>query len=420
MDLFERMGRTLCQRWRERHHDRDAFPEIALQALKEARAHETVTPSALLRWVFEQDTLPPQADIEARFGQPPITLFHDDMFSISALFWLDGTTTIHQHAFSGAFAVLDGSSVHAPYDFERSEQISDAVVRGKLEARGVELLTKGDAHAIHAGSRFVHALFHLDRPSVSLVIRTHDDGRAGPQYAYERSGLGIDPHFQPPTLKKALQCLRMLLKTNDSETLAIVREIVARADAHTAFHVLSVVDADAQAHLFTEALAILDKRDASLAAALGDAVLGQREAREIISLRADIPDAELRYFLALLLNVQSRTAILQLVAARFGDVDLHARIDRWLRELVTAIEDRARRGEKGAKRASESSFVLSSLGARDLWALGRFIRGESDQTIAERAARGEAPQGATMSASESAKLRFVLSFTSLLRPLLSE
>ncbi len=296
MDLFERMGRTLGQRWRARHHERDVFPELALQVLDEARVHDAVTPGALLRWVFEQDPLPTQADLEARFGEPPITLFYDDMFSIGALFWLDGTTSIHQHAFSGAFAVLEGSSVHARYDFERREQTSDADVRGQLRPPGGELRTKGDAHAIYSGPRFIHALFHLDRPSVSLVIRTHNDGHAGPQYDYARPGLGIDPHFAPPTLTKTLQCLGMLLKTSSPETPSLVRALMSRADAHAAFRVLSLIDVHAEPELFTDAVGILEKRDASLASALSDAVLREREAREIASLRADVADPEAPLF----------------------------------------------------------------------------------------------------------------------------
>jgi predicted metal-dependent enzyme (double-stranded beta helix superfamily) len=417
MDLFERMGRTLSQRWRAGHHARDAFPDLALQAIHEARAHEAITPTALLRWVFEQDTLPPQADLDARFGKPPITLFYDDLFSISALFWVDGSTTIHQHAFSGAFSVLEGSSVHARYDFEKHATVSEAVVRGTLTAGGVELLKKGDAHAIYAGPQFIHALFHLDRPSVSLVVRTHSDGYAGPQYSYSRSGLGVDGHFEPPTLTKQLQALTMMLKTGDAQTSAMVRAWMSRADAHTAFQVLSVIDGRAKLDLFTEALAVLDKRDSSLASSIGDAILREREAREIVSLRSDIADPELRYFLALLLNVESRTRILQLVAARYCDGDVHERVDRWLDALVSTLAERARRSEKSG---SETTFAVASLSPRDRWALGRFIRGESDDAIADRASRGEAPGGAAMAASESAKLRFVLSFTSLLRPLVRE
>ena len=423
MDAFAKMGRALSQRWRARHHEREAFPELALEALREGRSHEAVTPTALLRWVFQHDTLPPQADLPGRFGQPPITLFYDDMFSISALFWLDGTTSIHQHAFSGAFAVLDGSSVHARYDFERREQTSDAVVRGELRPRGVELLTKGDAHAIYAGPRFIHALFHLDRPSVSLVIRTHDDGHAGPQYDYSRAGLGVDPHFSPPTLTKTLQCLTMLLKTSSPESPALVRELMSRADAHAAFRVLSLIDVHAEPELFTDAVAVLDKRDASLASALSDAVLREREAREIASLRADIADPELRYFLALLLNapLTRPTSCSSPRRASVTATSTPASI-AGSPPSPPPSANRARRARKKGRSARAKAPSSSLLSPRaDLWALGQFIRGESERSDRSvRASRGEAPNGASMRASESAKLRFILAFTSLLRPFLSD
>ena len=45
--------------------------------------------------------LPEQMDVEAAFGNPPVTLFAGLRFHIDVYFWLDGTTEIHQHAFAG-------------------------------------------------------------------------------------------------------------------------------------------------------------------------------------------------------------------------------------------------------------------------------------------------------------------------------
>ncbi|MFN2514442.1 MAG: hypothetical protein ABR568_23900, partial [Pyrinomonadaceae bacterium] len=55
-------------------------------------------------------SLPHQYDVEGRFGNPPITLFAGPRFHIDVYYWLDGTTSIHQHSFTGAFQVLLGSS----------------------------------------------------------------------------------------------------------------------------------------------------------------------------------------------------------------------------------------------------------------------------------------------------------------------
>jgi len=81
--------------------------------------------------------LVPQKNLDATFGQPPITLFHHDRFYIEALFWLSSTTSIHQHAFAGAFSVLAGSSVQARYRFEPRTGVERRLRFGHVSLRVV-------------------------------------------------------------------------------------------------------------------------------------------------------------------------------------------------------------------------------------------------------------------------------------------
>ena len=92
-------------------------------------------------------------------------------FYIDVLFWLDGTTNIHQHGFWGAFQVLAGSSVHCRFGFDLAEEINHRLRIGKLRLLETELLGLGAIRKILGGELFIHSLFHLDRPSVSIVIR---------------------------------------------------------------------------------------------------------------------------------------------------------------------------------------------------------------------------------------------------------
>jgi hypothetical protein len=193
MDFFRDLGLTILDRWQRADFDGRAFPDIAVAALRERPPSDHVAPMDVVRWVHEAPRLVPQADIETRFGQPPITVFASERFYIDVLFWVDGTTTIHQHRFSGAFHVMEGSSLQSTYRFATERRYSQYLLAGKLELLDVELLTRGDVRAIHAGSELVHALFHLDRPSVSVVVRTRADDFAGPQYTYSRAGLAFDP-----------------------------------------------------------------------------------------------------------------------------------------------------------------------------------------------------------------------------------
>src|SRR4030095_10603662 len=107
-----------------------------------------------------------------------------DKFHIDIYYWLDGTTTIHQHGFSGAFQVFLGSSVHSQYSFEHERRITPHFSVGRVCLNSVELLKEGDIRTIIPGRRFIHSLFHLDRPSATITIRTYETPSALPQYDF--------------------------------------------------------------------------------------------------------------------------------------------------------------------------------------------------------------------------------------------
>ena len=165
---------------------------------------------------------------------------------------------------------------------------------------------------------------------------------------------------------------------------------------------------------------MLEQRDKTLADALSRAVISERDSRELASLRVKVADPDLRYFLALLLNVRSRPTIVRLVGLRFGEANVFERIDGWLQKLVAVITEREREGEKRGGAEADTPFAITALSPSELWTVGQMIRGESDEAIAARASRGEAPRAEAVKASQVARLRFILSFTSLLRPLLTE
>ena len=190
MRALEQLGLDADTIWSACGYDEAAFPDIAAKALQDAALHTHISPLDVIRFVHETPSLPPQEDIESRFGQPPITLFRTDRFYIAALFWVDGTTSIHQHGFSGAFQVLSGSSLHTGYRFQADTVITPRTVIGDLSVGRSELLVQGDVRPITAGDRFIHTLFHLDRPSVSLVMRTFLEPRYQPQYQVLQAGSG--------------------------------------------------------------------------------------------------------------------------------------------------------------------------------------------------------------------------------------
>src|ERR1051326_7259303 len=104
MQFFQELGAGIEQRWRQKNYSEEAFPTIAADALAEADAITNVDPWEIVRQLHAVTDLPHQS-IEDKFSDLPVVLYHGLRFHIDVYFWLDGTTSIHQHGFSGAFQV---------------------------------------------------------------------------------------------------------------------------------------------------------------------------------------------------------------------------------------------------------------------------------------------------------------------------
>ena len=146
LNLVEEMGRYVDQKWQDMQRDERAFSELACNAL--GRFVGATSPRMSANDITQ--ALTAATDISHRdhnsrtFGQPAIRLYSGRGFYIEALFWLDASTAIHQHAFSGAFQVIEGGSVHAVYEFEQQERINSHLLVGKLNLCKAEVLRPGD------------------------------------------------------------------------------------------------------------------------------------------------------------------------------------------------------------------------------------------------------------------------------------
>ena len=182
LDGVDQVGFEIERLWQTTDYDPGQFSDLAVKALIDADLPHRTRPDDVIDWVFGASALPRQQNLPATFGQPPVTLFRSRRFYIEALFWVDGTTSIHQHAFSGAFQVLEGSSIETQYTFEPTRRVSEHFVLGALHVKSTSFLRTGDVRPIRQGRRqLIHSLFHLERPSVTIVVRTFRDGDSGPQ-----------------------------------------------------------------------------------------------------------------------------------------------------------------------------------------------------------------------------------------------
>jgi hypothetical protein len=233
MQFFEDLGRVVEQRWRGKNYSEELFPEIAEQAMGEMDAITHVDPWGIIRCLQEGLEAPPQQ--EQDFGDVSVTVYTAPRFRIDVYYWLDGTTSIHEHGFSGAFQVLLGSSIHSLYSFERELKVNAHFSVGRVLLKGVEGLGKGDVRRILPGGEFIHALFHLDRPSATITIRTHQAPSALPQYCYLKPHVAFDPFYKEPLTAQKIQSVRMLLRMGHPEAYPLIGQMISSADFETVF-----------------------------------------------------------------------------------------------------------------------------------------------------------------------------------------
>ena len=346
MKEFQVLGELIENRWRAQNYSEQLFPETAAQALIEADLPSKIDPWDIIRWVHSTPNLPEQKDIPGRFGNPPITLFAGPRFYIDVYYWLDGTTSIHQHAFTGAFQVLLGSSIHSHYKFREDQILSEHFSVGELELQTVDLLRVNDIKQIRSGSQYIHSLFHLDRPSATITIRTEHTPSASVQYDYRKPYFALNPFFQDVSMMKKQQTVGLLLGMKHKDADSMIGDLIATSDFHTTFFILFDVARHLRSNQMDELFglstgkqrfeALIDRARESHGDLVDKfiSVLDEHERQmNIVGRRNSITGEEHRFFLALLLNISGREKIVELVKQRFPETDPVEKILDWVEEL---------------------------------------------------------------------------------------
>ncbi|HEX8523308.1 MAG TPA: hypothetical protein VF669_13710 [Tepidisphaeraceae bacterium] len=331
--LFKELGDTVLERWKRQNFSLANFPQIATTALDAQSPARKVKLQALVRDFLVNEEQPAQTD--SPFGEPELVVYSHPRFYIQLLFWMDGTTAIHQHEFSGAFHVMHGSSIHAHYEFENAQLVTPYIRVGDLRMEKMEILETGRTLPIVSGEEDIHSLFHLDSPSVTVVVRTQHDPGTGPQLNYLPPHIAVDPHFSDTLMVRRKQLLDVLEQSEDAQYVELVMEMIGDLDFERGFSLLHHCIQPLQ-HLeqWEPVLHLFQEKHGSLAAGVA-ATLEEDVRRSVIkSMRSTIIEPEHRFFLALLMNAPTRDHLFSLVKQRFPKQAPAAVVMRWAEELM--------------------------------------------------------------------------------------
>jgi len=346
MEVFKQLGNKIDTAWRVENYSEAKFPALAAEFLRNEGMPSKVTAWEVLEWGLEQTQLPRQKDVNSNFGDPPITLYTAPKFHIDVYFWFDGTTSIHQHGFCGAFQVLHGSSIHSWYDFERTEAINVFTEIGKMSLKTCELLETGAVQEIWPGRKYIHGLFHLDSPSATICVRTDKSPLDPPQFNYHKPSFAIDPFFSEETITKKIQIISALLRAKRPDADERIGNLLADSDFQTTFQLLSMLKHAVQANQIDQIFKLdtaKERFEAFVEIARsrhGDKVdifekvfAHSDKVGQIVYRRGFVTDPEHRFFFALLMNVEGREQVFSLIKQRYPDDEPLDKVLDWVFDL---------------------------------------------------------------------------------------
>jgi hypothetical protein len=263
---------------------------------------------------------------------------------------------------------MSGSSIHALYAFEKAQSVTPHLRMGQVRMQNIELLEKGRTVPIISGQSCIHSLFHLDTPSVTVVVRTQNDPGMNPQFNYLPPHMAVDPMFHDTLTMRRKQLLDLLEQMAVPGYGPLVLKMISELDFERGFYLLQ----HCMGHLselgdWETALDLFETKHGLLASGVA-ATLAEGLRRDAIKgMRGAISEPEHRFFLALLMNVSTCVDLFALVSQRFPNEAALETVMRWTLELEEysdfglSILDAAFPEEWGIESAAQSILFQAAL-----------------------------------------------------------
>ncbi len=330
-DYFKHMGNEITAKWKVHDYKEDTLPDVAEEYFTNNAIHEDIDVYELLLYMSKPNDLAPIQSFY-NFSDLPINVFKHQKFFIEVLFWSNGTTTTHNHAFSGCFYVVHGQSLNIEYDFKEKDKVNSKFRIGDFSINVAEHLKKGDFRKIKQGTGLIHTVFHLDKPSVSLVVRTYQNQDALPQLEYRFPYIGLDPDQQDVCVVKKFQALSVLRSINAPEFMSLFEQAINESSPDELYWIYRGFDfaklTDDEAELINSIVA-----NTKYGKEILEVVRREKIIRHMVNLRAQTQDTKSRTILACLMNLPTRESIIKYLTDNQQGT-LHDNISEWITLLM--------------------------------------------------------------------------------------
>lgn len=329
------LGSQLERRFSQHHDDHELFPQLAYDALSK---FECAPPDLGNLLVSLLDPGLPVQRLNDHFSDAPIVLYHTPKFRIEVLCWVNASTSIHQHAFSGAFRVLEGASLQSLYRFHEKQRINTFLRLGEVRCESIEWLQQGEVRKIEPGNALAHAVFHLQSPTLTLLARTHSEPWNGPQMTL----LPPCVAYHPEGLAQELKPLEMLITAfQASGADGLAEELVSRVSnvspAALAVHGGWWMNI-ARQHGVDQQLvhAVRIDHGELLADALPEMARRHGAVQQGHMLGRRIKSPSQRFLIALLMNATSRDAVFAILQKRYPEQNVIALLAADMAQIIAS------------------------------------------------------------------------------------
>ena len=358
LDYFRQLGDVVDQRWTAQGRRASQLAETATAALRDLPTPDGLTPQVVLNLLTAGADLPKQRASSDVFGQPPVVMYRSENFEIQAITWMEGTTSTHQHGFDGAFRVVWGSSLHVGYAFDQQESMAEGhLVTGQLTMIEPEILWPGDVRPIVAGPDFIHALFHLERPSMTIVVRNGSSGLPFPQYDYRPPGLGFDVLEKDDRFQMRMRGMHTLYRLDPVGAAAAARDLTKSEDLWTAFRVCDEwAFAYGESADLSNLIEVLAGRAGVFEELLPPMYAEQVRRGRLLARRGLLRESRHRLFLALIVNLPDRASIHRAMEQLFPGQDP----SKLIVDLVEELASPEYRGISGLSLGADELAMLTS------------------------------------------------------------
>ncbi len=190
------LEKKLLKEWEQEDFSREKFTSLSTNLLNEHQLGDYFNLKDFLCFIIKNKKHPNIHHYDLNFtGNIHFTLLRNKHFFVDLYSWTTHTE-IHSHNFSGCFQILEGRFAQSYYSFKK-ERHGENWALGNLKLNKREVLSINNTYSIEEGEKFIHQVFHLDSPSVSLCIRTPDT--EDKYFSYFNPGLRLsDTTFNRP------------------------------------------------------------------------------------------------------------------------------------------------------------------------------------------------------------------------------